>query len=146
MDHLFNHDPNTIVVKPMEVGSDDKGAFMVSQLMPTEKGKELLTLYEEGVINEHSFGFIIKQSNPDGDIEVVNELQMFEASSVTWGANPNTPMISLNNLEARLQLLENDIQKKLDAIMARLPAAEQHQASQKSSQLNEVLTFLNDNY
>lgn len=148
MVHLFNHDPNTIIGKPMEVGTDVKGAFMVSQLMPTEKGKETLTLYEQGVLNEHSFGFVIKQSAEDGEVEVVNELQMFEASTVTWGANENTPVISLNQYEDRIKILEDIASNNADmfkAIMARLPA-EQHQASQKSSQLNEVLTFLNENY
>jgi len=144
MVHLFNHDANTIIGKPLEVGTDQKGAFMVSQLMPTEKGKEVLTLYNEGVINEHSFGFLIKDSNKDGEIEVVNELQMFEASSVTWGANPNTPVISLNQIyEDRLKSLET----KIDAIMARLPVEAQHQASQRSdNELQEVIEFLNANY
>ena len=152
MHHLFNHDLNTIIGKPIEVGKDEKGAFMVSQILNTDKGKEIITLYEEGVLNEHSFGFVIKDSNMEGDVEVVSEVQMYEASSVTLGANENTPVISLNNLEAKMLLMEaaykdiESINNKIDAIMARLPADEQHQASQTSTQLNDVLTFLNENY
>ena len=140
MVHLFNHDENTIIGKPLEVGTDDKGAFMVSQLMPTAKGKEVLTLYQNGVLNEHSFGFIIKDSNQDGKIEVVNELQMFEASTVTWGANENTPVIGLNSYAAKFTELEKELQEIKNAIMALRPA-EQHPDPQTSE--DELINFIN---
>jgi phage head maturation protease len=146
MVHLFNHDENTIIGKPLEVATDQNGAFMVSKLSATDKAREVLTLYEEGILNEHSFGFLIKNSTQEDKIEVVNELQMFEASTVTWGANPNTPVIALNDLHAKVQQLESlhETQKsillKLDAIMARMPASEQHHAAQTSE--DELINFI----
>ena len=95
--HLLNHDINIMIGKPLEVGTDEKGAFMVSQLSKNSHGKDALILYEEGIIKEHSFGFRIVDSIEENGVEIVNELQMFEASSVTWGANPETPTISLNS-------------------------------------------------
>jgi HK97 family phage prohead protease len=147
MVHLFNHDQNIIIGKPLEVGTDQNGAFMVSKLSNTDKGREVLTLYEENILNEHSFGFIIKNSTQEDKVEVVNELQMYEASTVTWGANPNTPVIALNDLSAKVLELEKmhetqkDILLKIDAIMARLPA-EQHQAPQTSE--DELINFINN--
>ena len=145
MVHLFNHDPNTIIGKPLEIGKDENGAFMVSQLMPTEKGREVLTLYENAVLNEHSFGFVIKDSIKDGKIEIVNELQMFEASTVTWGANENTPVIGLNSYETKMLKIEKDIEEIKNAIMA-LGPAQKHSDPQTSdidinNLINEIENF-----
>lgn len=109
--HLFNHNPNTIVGKPIEFGKDEKGAFVVSKLTNTNSGQELLELYREDIINEHSFGYQIVNSHMDRDIQVVEEVKMFEVSSVVWGANENTPTISVNSLEM------NDLYSKLDNLL-----------------------------
>ncbi len=161
--HLLNHDTNLMIGKPVEVGTDDKGAYMVSQLSKNTAGKDALIMYEEGIISEHSFGFRIVDSVQDGEVEVVNELQMFEASSVTWGANEATPTISLNNNQEELikeiqamtavntellELLKNEDTKEiitmLSDISARLPGHD-HQAS-RITEIEEVLAFINDKY
>ncbi len=143
--HLLNHDRNTIIGKPLEVGTDTKGAFMISQLSKSSAGSDALIQYQEGIYNEHSFGFLIKDSVKDGKVEIVNELQMFEASTVTWGANSATPMISLNQVEDLLKRgdLSDKILEKLEFIsnaIARLPVSE-HQPPQKSD-VDEVMNFI----
>jgi len=162
--HLLNHDTNIMIGKPLEVGTDDKGAFMVSQLSKNSYGKDALIMYEEGIITEHSFGFKIIDSAQEGKVEVVNELQMFEASSVTWGANPNTPTISLNSHQSELvkeikamtavntellELLKNQDKQELitllNDISARLPVPQGHQTSHQS-EINEVISLLNEKY
>ncbi len=161
--HLLNHDTNLMIGKPVEVGTDDKGAYMISQLSKNTAGKDALIMYEEGIISEHSFGFRIVDSVQDGKVEVVNELQMFEASSVTWGANELTPTISLNNNQEELikeiqamaavntellTLLKNQDTKEiitmLSDISARLPGHD-HKAS-RITEIEEVLAFINDKY
>lgn len=121
--HLLNHDPNIIIGKPLEVNTDSKGAYMVSQLSKSSHGQDALIQYQEGIYNEHSFGFLIKDSIQDGKVEIVNELQMFEASTVTWGANKETPMISLNNIIEQLQSNQDtkEVIKKLDFLITKLP-------------------------
>lgn len=148
--HLLNHDPSTIIGKPLEVNSDPKGAYMVSQLSKSSAGRDALILYEEGVYNEHSFGFQIIKSIQEKDIEVVNELKMWEASTVTWGANPNTPTISLNKAEDLLHhsKLSEEILAKLDILIsnstdARRPV-KQHSAPQNDIML--AIDFLNNKY
>jgi len=149
--HLLNHDPNIIIGKPLEVNKDEKGAYMVSQLSKSSYGQDALIQYKEGIYNEHSFGFIIKDSVKDGKVEVVNELQMFEASTVTWGANEATPMISLNTLEdikTKIEAIEmtvglnESILNKLDIIMSRLPG-ESHQTSPDvENDIQSVINFI----
>ncbi len=96
--HLLNHNPNIILGKPQEVGTDEKGAWMVSKLSHATAGRDALIQYAEKIYNEHSFMFRIVKSHMNGSIEVVEELQMFEASTVTWGVHANTPTISLNSM------------------------------------------------
>jgi len=134
--HLLNHDPSNIIGKPIEVGTDGKGAYMVSQLSKATSGRDALIKYEEGIYTEHSFGFRIVKSHEEmiqnDNVEVVEELQMYEASTVTWGANPNTPMISLNQMDELIQngKLTQQILEKLDTLIARIPATT-HNAPQK---------------
>lgn len=132
--HLLNHDPSKIIGKPLEVGTDTKGAYMISQLSKSTNGRDALILYEEGIFKEHSFGFQILDSVMEKNIEIVNEVKMFEASTVTWGANPNTETISLNKIDDLLKnsKLSDEILIKLDELIARLPAVE-HQSPQKNS-------------
>ena len=79
--HLLNHDPNIIIGKPMEVNTDEKGAYMVSQLSKSSHGRDALVQYEEGIYNEHSFGFLIKYTDSKfiphkrfGSLEVTNQV------------------------------------------------------------------------
>ncbi len=112
--HLLNHNPNIILGKPQEVGTDDKGAWMVSKLSQATVGRDALIQYAEKIYNEHSFMFRIVKSHFNGDIEVVEELQMFEASTVTWGVHQDTHTISLNSISGNEQLILN----KLDQILS----------------------------
>ena len=149
--HLLNHDPNIIIGKPLEVNKDEKGAYMVSQLSKSSYGRDALIQYKEGIYNEHSFGFIIKDSVKDGKVEVVNELQMFEASTVTWGANEATPMISLNTLgeiKKKIEAIEmtvglnESIVNKLDTIMARLPGESHQTPLEVEDEIQQVMNLL----
>ena len=126
--HLLNHDPNVIIGKPIEVSTDEKGAYMVSQLSKSSHGKDALIQYQEGIYNEHSFGFLIKDSVKEGEVEIVNELQMFEASTVTWGANEATPMISLNQVAEYMERNQGvaDMEKKLDYLIEQLGITDIH--------------------
>ncbi len=141
--HLLNHNPNSILGKPLEVGSDSKGAFMVSKLSKNSFGSDALILYNEGIYNEHSFGFQIVKSEMDKNIEIVNELKMFEASTVTWGANEHTPTISVNQIDDLLRnsKLSDEILIKLDQLIARLPA-EQHQSPQEINKFDGLTDFI----
>jgi len=131
--HFLQHNPEKIIGKPIEISTDNNGAFMVSKLSNTQLGRDTLILYEEGIYNQHSFGFIINKSHKEGEVEVVDELKMFEASTVAFGANENTPTISVNQLDdlLRYSKMSDEILEKLDKILVALSPAGKHTNSQK---------------
>lgn len=95
--HLLQHNPLMPLAKPSELIEDMKGLRFVSKITETSYGKDVIKLYAEGVFNEHSVGFeIIKAENKSGYREI-NEIKLWEGSTVTWGANPNTPVESLKS-------------------------------------------------
>lgn len=52
-------------------------------------------LYEKGDITQHSVGFNIVKETKGKDANVIQEAQLWEGSAVLWGANPNTPTLSV---------------------------------------------------
>ncbi len=98
--HLLQHNPLMPLAKPMELMEDAKGLRFVSKITETSYGKDVIKLYAEGVFNEHSVGFeIIKSDNKAGYREI-REIKLWEGSTVTWGANPNTPIESMKTWDA----------------------------------------------
>ena len=95
--HLLQHNPLMPLGKPMELMEDGKGLRFTSKITETSYGKDVIKLYAEGVFNEHSVGFeIIKSDNKAGYREI-REIKLWEGSTVTWGANPNTPIESMKS-------------------------------------------------
>jgi HK97 family phage prohead protease len=95
--HLLQHNPLMPLGKPMELMEDAKGLRFISKITETSYGKDVIKLYAEGVFNEHSVGFeIIKSDNKAGYREI-REIKLWEGSTVTWGANPNTPIESMKS-------------------------------------------------
>ena len=95
--HLLQHNPLMPLAKPMELMEDGKGLRFVSKITETSYGKDVIKLYAEGVFNEHSVGFeIVKSDNKSGYREI-REIKLWEGSTVTWGANPNTPIESMKS-------------------------------------------------
>ena len=95
--HLLQHNPLMPLAKPIELMEDAKGLRFTSKITETSYGKDVIKLYSEGVFNEHSVGFeIIKADNKAGYREI-KEIKLWEGSTVTWGANPNTPIESMKS-------------------------------------------------
>jgi HK97 family phage prohead protease len=95
--HLLQHNPLMPLGKPTELMEDAKGLRFTSKITETSYGKDVIKLYAEGVFNEHSVGFeIIKADNKAGYREI-REIKLWEGSTVTWGANPNTPIESIKS-------------------------------------------------
>jgi HK97 family phage prohead protease len=95
--HLLQHNPLMPLAKPMELIEDAKGLRFVSKITETSYGKDVIKLYAEGVFNEHSVGFeIVKSDNKSGYREI-REIKLWEGSTVTWGANANTPIESMKS-------------------------------------------------
>lgn len=98
--HFYNHDQTKVPGVIQEIANETKGLLCTSKLMPTTLGKDTLIEYEHKAITEHSQGYQPVEGrieHKDG-VRTIKELKLWEVSSLShWGANKNTPMVSLKN-------------------------------------------------
>ncbi len=87
--HLYQHDPLTVLGKPEVLIEDNKGLYFRTAITDTQLGTDVLKLYRDGVLKEHSVGINFVQRDYDEDEMgyMVKEVKMWEGSTVTWGAN-----------------------------------------------------------
>lgn len=105
MKHLWQHETDKPVGKPESLVEDQKGLLVTSKISDTQLGRDLLTLVADGVMNENSIGFqtIKSQKDEQKSTRIIQEVKLFEYSSVTWGSNENTPNLGIKSLTAREQ-------------------------------------------
>ena len=106
---LHNHDTSKVNGKPTLLKEDGNGLYFEARIVDTEAGEDTLKLYEEGLINQHSIGFsTIKESKVEekgkNTYYEIQEVKLFEISSVLWAANPDTPFLGLKSLDKNLLL------------------------------------------
>jgi HK97 family phage prohead protease len=94
--HLYNHWDGAGLL--MELGEDEKGGWFLSKLGRHTIGRDVLTMYDDGLITEHSHGFEVMKTGEerieDKDVRVIKEGVLWEVTSLDkWGANQNTPVI-----------------------------------------------------
>lgn len=107
--HLFMHSPMLGAVgKLKELKVDDKGLFFRSKIIGTAMGNDLMVMYNEGAIKEHSVGFETVKSEDmiqsDGsNVRLIKEVKLWEGSSVLWGANEQALLKSFDLLHSQGQ-------------------------------------------
>jgi len=105
--HLLQHDTLKPLGRPEVIIEDTKGLYFEMKLNPKQLEVQYIAdtmkLYEAGVYKEHSVGFITlkdhKEQKDQRNINVITEVKLMEYSTVTWGANENTPFMGLKGLE-----------------------------------------------
>lgn len=87
--HLYMHDPYKPLAKPHTLKEDKRGLYFESQISQTVLGKDVLQLYMDKVLTEHSIGYQIVKREVDESAETQKllELKLWEGSTVSWGAN-----------------------------------------------------------
>lgn len=127
--HLWQHDSWEPIGMPLELTEEARGLMIKSQLAATQRGKEALLLYEMDAW-EHSVGIDIityevtqqpEQGNGWTRTRTLKDLELWEYSSVTWGANKDTPTVDVKNLEG-LQLELDRYSAKLENIRKAIKA------------------------
>jgi HK97 family phage prohead protease len=104
---LHNHDSSLPLGKPSVLKEDNYGLYFEASIVDTQIGTDNLKLYEAGLINQHSIGFsTIKESKVEGksakdSYYQIQEVKLYEFSSVLWGANPDTPFMGMKSLDAK---------------------------------------------
>ena len=78
---------------------DGKGLFFRSKISKTSYGRDVLLLYEDNVVNEHSVGIqVVKHDKAQEGHQRLLEVKLWEGSTVTWGANEDTPTTAVKDL------------------------------------------------
>lgn len=97
--HLFNHDAGKPISKPKVLKEDETGLYFETTFPDTVLANDVLKLYESGAITEHSIGFNIVQARNESNYQLIQEVRLWEGSSVLWGANENTPATGIKSEE-----------------------------------------------
>lgn len=95
----------------------DEGLYFESEKLPnTSYSNDVLELYKEGILKEHSYGFVVTKSMKDSaqNARILKEVKLYEGSNVTLGANSNTPFTGFKSLSI------TQINEKSSAIMKML--------------------------
>lgn len=101
--HLTDHRPSLkdAVGKPAELMMEGEFLVAITDIPKTSWGNDVLEFYKTGTINQHSIGFstVKREVFNDDDWEkrytVIKEVNLYEGSSVLWGANEYTPTLSV---------------------------------------------------
>lgn len=117
--HLYQHNPVQLLGRPTVLMEDEKGLYFETTIANTALGDEVLNLYKEGVIKEHSIGFQTVKSTDRGSYREINEVKLFEFSSVTWGSNSQAQFLGfksqfisdsiVENCDKMIKMLKTDI-------------------------------------
>ena len=104
--HLWQHWTSDILGKPKILAEDKDGLYFETHIAKTSLGDDVLQLYMDRIINEHSIGFNIVQSERDEESSTttIKEVKLWEGSTVTWGANENTPTVGIKAVKGDLFL------------------------------------------
>lgn len=112
--HLLQHNPAQPIARP-ELTEDTKGLRFTSIISKDQMSvgyiADTVNLYKSGVFNEHSVGFQTLKEKSEGDANIITEVKLWEGSTVTWGANHETPLESIKNLKN-----PQDIIARLDVV------------------------------
>ncbi len=121
--HLWQHDSWQPIAIPKVLKEDERGLYFESQFGKDQFSQDKLQQHIDGIITEMSIGYNIirAEENSDADGKFLNqkliELKLWEYSSVTWGANSLTEIISakgegddiISNLTRRLEALNRGL-------------------------------------
>jgi uncharacterized protein len=117
--HLWQHSSFDIIGVPEELEPDDKGLKFVSRMGKDSFSQDKLQQHIDGLITEMSFGYNVLRSEDQKDAQgnlicrKLIEVKLWEYSSVTWGANSLTEIISAKGTQA--DVLAN-LYKRLEAL------------------------------
>jgi HK97 family phage prohead protease len=112
---LRYHNWEMPIGKFLELNEDDNGLYAVAQLSESTMGNDALIDYKEGIIREHSIGFkyvkdkirhVEDETMASGGFYEVSEVQLFEGSAVTFGANEMTNVVEVAKAEGKESVIE----------------------------------------
>lgn len=118
--HLMYHETDKPVGVPESLVEDSKGLLVTSKISDTQLGRDLLTLVADGVLTENSIGYhAVKYFlDEEKNIRTLQEIKLYEYSTVTWGANENASIVGIKSLTPRAQ--QDQLFKQLNQLQKSL--------------------------
>jgi len=115
--HDFEHEIG--LIKSLEETHDH--LVVTADLGRSTKGNDAILDYQDGIITEHSIGFMLvndKINIMDSGVRELKEVNLMECSAVTFGANSETPVfnVSKGNETEYLEKLNNQVNGYLNAL------------------------------
>ena len=169
--HLFQHDRYNPIGTPLAMVQDENGLLIDSKVSDIRDG-DYIKLYRDGVITEHSIGFEIIKSDmaENKEYQLIKEVKLWEYSSVTWGANENTPVVGmksemkaefasellgrlskLNNVlrngdytDETFKLIEHEVSDIEKALKSLVSVSEPEQSTQATNEPVDLLSIWNN--
>lgn len=134
--HLYMHDSYKPLAKPHVLKEDKTGLYFESSISHTTLGKDVIQLYQDKVLTEHSIGYQIVKREVDEreEVQKLIELKLWEGSTVSWGANMDA-LVSTVKGEGMNQ---KDTMKKLIEMMDALDSALQGNYSDETARQLEI--------
>jgi Escherichia/Staphylococcus phage prohead protease len=103
--HLTDHraDTKNVLGKFSELYVEGNKLIGVNNIVKTTWGNDVLEMYKSGTITEHSVGFttIKADEGKNDEPRIIKEIKLWEGSAVLWGANENTPTLSVGKSYTR---------------------------------------------
>lgn len=100
--HLAQHNPVHPLHRFTEIDTlkeDEVGLWFKSTISQTSFGKDILLLYQDEVVDEHSVGIqIVNSTRSQQGHNQVFEAYLWEGSTVTWGSNMATPVTAIKGM------------------------------------------------
>jgi hypothetical protein len=135
---LLDHDKYKAIGKLTELREDSFGLYYEGKVGRHSLGKDFMLMVEDGIINQHSFGYKIIKEQYDKNLGAnkIKELMMFEGSPIQFlGANQNTPIVGIKCLDDAIQMCEK-LNKFINASKATDETLQQLEEKLKSLLLN----------
>jgi HK97 family phage prohead protease len=106
--HLLDHDATKSVGKILSLKEDNKGLYYESKAGRHTLGRDFLLMVEDGLISEHSIGFVTIKQKKMGHYNEISEVKLYEGSSLQgWGANEMTPITGMKSYENISFMMDN---------------------------------------
>jgi HK97 family phage prohead protease len=120
--YLYQHEMKKPLGKFTVLKEDDFGLYFEAVISKIPRGDEVLEQYKDGTLNQHSIGFkyVWDKVEWDENIEafIVKEVNLYEGSVVTLGANENTPFLGMKSeqLESQRNQILQDFESAIKGI------------------------------
>ncbi len=124
--HLAYHDTRRPIGVIQELSEDEKGLYFRSKMGTHTEGQDFLKMYQEGIIREHSIGFnyipdkIKAVEEGDSTIWEIAEVKLWEGSAVVFGANSETPNMSIVKSQEDLNNQLEELNKRMEVFIKAL--------------------------